>query len=104
MTRLWTQFTRGRTRARRRSGNRREGYSRSDSRNMASRKAMRTAFAILAYQSSWLKHYYPAEFVCALLNNQPMGFYPPHVLTNDDRPGGVKVVASCAHSQFTRAE
>ena len=34
---------------------------------------------VLAYQSCWLKPYYPAEFLCALLNNQPMGFYPSHV-------------------------
>src|SRR5690606_25269201 len=41
------------------------------------------AFALLAYQSTWLKRYHAAEFTCALFNNQPMGFYPPHVLTND---------------------
>jgi error-prone DNA polymerase len=55
-------------------------------------KSHATAFAILAYQSSWLKHYYPAEFVCALLNNQPMGFYPPHVLTNDARRHRVRIL------------
>jgi error-prone DNA polymerase len=55
-------------------------------------KSHATAFAILAYQSSWLKHYYPAEFVCALLNNQPMGFYPPHVLTNDARRHQVRIL------------
>ncbi|MDQ3226513.1 MAG: error-prone DNA polymerase, partial [Chloroflexota bacterium] len=55
-------------------------------------KSHATAFAILAYQSSWLKHYYPAEFVCALLNNQPMGFYPPHVLTNDAKRHGVRIL------------
>ena len=35
------------------------------------------AFGLLAYQSAWLRHHYPAEFLCALLNAQPMGFYPP---------------------------
>ncbi|HLL50365.1 MAG TPA: DNA polymerase III subunit alpha, partial [Thermomicrobiales bacterium] len=55
-------------------------------------KSHATAFAILAYQSSWLKHHYPAEFVCALLNNQPMGFYPPHVLTNDARRHQVRIL------------
>ena len=55
-------------------------------------KSHATAFAVLAYQSSWLKHYYPAEFVCALLNNQPMGFYPPHVLTNDARRHHVRIL------------
>jgi error-prone DNA polymerase len=55
-------------------------------------KSHAAAFAVLAYQSSWLKHYYPAEFVCALLNNQPMGFYPPHVLTNDARRHNVRIL------------
>ncbi|HEU5434358.1 MAG TPA: hypothetical protein VFU81_21980, partial [Thermomicrobiales bacterium] len=55
-------------------------------------KAHAAAFALLAYQSCWLKQRYPAEFVCALLNNQPMGFYPPHVLTNDARRHGVRIL------------
>ena len=55
-------------------------------------KCHAAAFAVLAYQSAWLKRYYPAEFACALLNNQPMGFYPPHVLTNDARRHGVRVL------------
>jgi error-prone DNA polymerase len=55
-------------------------------------KSHATAFAILAYQSSWLKRYYPAEFVCALLNNQPMGFYPPHVLINDAKRHQVRIL------------
>ena len=46
-------------------------------------KSHGAAFGLLAYQSSWLKRYYPAPFFSALFNNQPMGFYPPHVLTND---------------------
>ncbi|MDQ3809298.1 MAG: DNA polymerase III subunit alpha, partial [Chloroflexota bacterium] len=43
------------------------------------------AFAVLAYQSAWLRHYYAAEYYAALLNNQPMGFYAPHVLIGDAR-------------------
>ncbi|MBX3071744.1 MAG: error-prone DNA polymerase [Thermomicrobiales bacterium] len=54
-------------------------------------KAHAVAFAVLAYQSCWLKYYHPAEFTCALLNNQPMGFYPPHVLTNDAKRHGLRV-------------
>ncbi len=41
------------------------------------------AFGLLAYQSTWLKTYYPAEFLCALLNEQRMGFYPPDSLIHD---------------------
>ena len=40
-------------------------------------KSHAAAFGLLAYQSAWLRHHYPAEFLCALLNAQPMGFYPP---------------------------
>ena len=50
------------------------------------------AFAILAYQSAWLRHYYPAEYFCALLNNQPMGFYAPHVLLGDLQRRGLQVL------------
>jgi error-prone DNA polymerase len=52
-------------------------------------KSHAAAFAVLAYQSTWLAHYYPAEFVTALLNNQPMGFYPKDVLLNDAQRHGV---------------
>jgi len=56
-------------------------------------KAHAAAFAVLAFQSCWLKYYYPAEFMCALLNNQPMGFYPSHVLTNDAKRHGIRIMA-----------
>src|SRR5207302_8783844 len=38
-------------------------------------KAHSAAFGLLAYQSTWLRVHYGAEFLCALLNEQPMGFY-----------------------------
>jgi len=50
------------------------------------------AFAVLAYQSAWLRHYYSAEYYAALLNNQPMGFYAPHVLIGDARRHGLQVL------------
>lgn len=50
------------------------------------------SFALLAYVSSWLKCYYPATFVCALINSQPMGFYPPAQLVQDLRRHGVQVL------------
>jgi DNA polymerase III alpha subunit len=55
-------------------------------------KSHAAAFALLAYQSAWLKRYYPAEFYCALYNAQPMGFYPPHVLTNDAKRHGIEIL------------
>jgi error-prone DNA polymerase len=56
-------------------------------------KSHAAAFALLAYQSAWLRHYYPAEFLCALLNAQPMGFYPPASLVRDAQRRGVEVLA-----------
>jgi error-prone DNA polymerase len=55
-------------------------------------KSHAAAFALLAYQSAWLRHYYPAEFLCALLNAQPMGFYPPASLVRDAQGRGVDVL------------
>ncbi|MFT5433651.1 MAG: error-prone DNA polymerase, partial [Myxococcota bacterium] len=49
------------------------------------------SFALLGYASIWLKTHYPAAYVCALLNSQPMGFYAPHTLIDDARRHGVEV-------------
>jgi error-prone DNA polymerase len=55
-------------------------------------KSHAAAFALLAYQSTWLRRYHPAEFLCALLNAQPMGFYPPASLVRDGQRRGVRVL------------
>ncbi|MFN2468882.1 MAG: DNA polymerase III subunit alpha [Gaiellaceae bacterium] len=55
-------------------------------------KSHAAAFALLAYQSAWLRHHYPGEFLCALLNAQPMGFYPPASLVRDGQRRGVTVL------------
>ncbi|HLG09952.1 MAG TPA: error-prone DNA polymerase [Gaiellaceae bacterium] len=55
-------------------------------------KAHAAAFGLLAYQSSWLRRHFPAEFLCALLNAQPMGFYPPATLVRDAQRRGVEVL------------
>jgi error-prone DNA polymerase len=49
------------------------------------------SFALLVYDSAWLKCYEPAAFTCALLNSQPMGFYAPAQLVRDARAHGVEV-------------
>jgi error-prone DNA polymerase len=54
-------------------------------------KSHAAAFGLLAYQSAWLRHYFPAEFLCALLNEQPMGFYPPASLVRDAQRRDVEV-------------
>ena len=55
-------------------------------------KSHAAGFALLAYESAWLKYHYPAEFYAALLNNQPMGFYSPEVIIGDARRHGVRVL------------
>ncbi|HEU0334974.1 MAG TPA: error-prone DNA polymerase [Gaiellaceae bacterium] len=55
-------------------------------------KSHAAAFGLLAYQSAWLRHHYPAEFLCGLLNEQPMGFYPPASLVRDAQRRGVEVL------------
>jgi error-prone DNA polymerase len=46
-------------------------------------KAHAAAFGLLAYQSTWLRVHYGPEFLCALLNEQPMGFYAPDSLVHE---------------------
>jgi error-prone DNA polymerase len=46
-------------------------------------KSHSAAFGLLAYQSTWLRVHYGAEFLCALLNEQPMGFYAPDSLVHE---------------------
>ena len=58
-------------------------------------KAHSSAFAVLAYQSAWLRRRYPAEFLASLLNAQPMGFYPPASLVRDAQRRGVRVLPPC---------
>jgi error-prone DNA polymerase len=49
------------------------------------------SFALIAYASSWMKCHHPDVFLAAILNAQPMGFYPPHTLVRDAREHGVEV-------------
>ena len=49
------------------------------------------SFALIAYASAFFKVRYLAAFTCALLNNQPMGFYMPAVIVKDAQRHGLKV-------------
>ena len=55
-------------------------------------KSHSASFALIAYQSLWLKHTYPAPYYAALLNQQPMGFYTPEVILGDARRHGVDIL------------
>ena len=73
-------------------------------------KSHAAAFGLLAYQSAWLRRHHPAAFLCALLNAQPMGFYPPASLVRDAQRRGVEVrgtdvnasAAGCSSSTTAR--
>ena len=52
-------------------------------------KSHAVAFALLAYESTWLRYYYPAAYYCSLFNAQPMGFYSVEVLTGDAKRHGI---------------
>jgi error-prone DNA polymerase len=55
------------------------------------------SFALLAYASAYLKCHYPAAFTCAMLNNQPMGFYSPAILIKDAQRHGLRVLPVDVH-------
>jgi error-prone DNA polymerase len=49
------------------------------------------SFALIAYASAYIKVKYLVAFTCAILNNQPMGFYSPAILIEDARRHGLRV-------------
>jgi error-prone DNA polymerase len=55
-------------------------------------KSHAAAFAVIVYWSAWLKCYYPTAFYVGLLRNEPMGFYPRHVVVSDAIRYGLKVL------------
>ncbi len=55
-------------------------------------KSHSAAFGLLAYQSTWLRVHYGPEFLCALLNEQPMGFYAPDSLVHEASHRGIPVL------------
>ena len=49
------------------------------------------SFALIAYATSWLKCHFPAVFLGAMLNAQPMGFYSAATLLEDGKRHGIEV-------------
>ncbi|MDP3167767.1 MAG: error-prone DNA polymerase [Hydrogenophaga sp.] len=59
------------------------------------------SFALLVYVSAWIKCHHPAEFLTALLNSQPLGFYTPSQLVQDAKRHGVVVrPVDVVHSEW----
>jgi len=50
------------------------------------------SFALIAYATAYLKCHHPAEFLCALINSQPMGFYSVDTLIHEAQRNGVTVL------------
>ena len=55
------------------------------------------AFGVTAYQAAWLKCYHPLQFFVALMNSQPMGFYPVETIKEDARRFGVPFLNPCVN-------
>ncbi|HSM56573.1 MAG TPA: error-prone DNA polymerase [Candidatus Sulfomarinibacteraceae bacterium] len=63
-------------------------------------KSHAAAFAVLVYQSAWLKQYHFLPFMAAVLNNQPMGFWSPSVIVGEVKRKGYAVLpVDIHHSQ-----
>lgn len=56
-------------------------------------EAHAAAFAATAYKTAYLTQHYPAEMFASILNAQPMGYYPRHVLLAEVKRRGVQVLA-----------
>jgi error-prone DNA polymerase len=67
-------------------------------------KAHGAAFGLLAYQSTWLRVHYGQEFLCSLLNEQPMGFYPPDALVHEAQRRGFEVLAPDVNASSCECE
>jgi error-prone DNA polymerase len=65
-------------------------------------KAHSAAFGLLAYQSTWLRVHHGAEFLCALLNEQPMGFYAPDSLVHEAQNRGISVLGLDVNASAVR--
>jgi error-prone DNA polymerase len=59
--------------------------------NLVVHNSHAASFALIAYATAWMRCHYPAEFTCALLNAQPMGFYSVSTIVGDATRHGVEV-------------
>ncbi len=55
-------------------------------------EAHAAAFADTAYKTSYLLRHFPAEFYTAILNCEPMGFYPPNTICVEARRRGIRIL------------
>lgn len=55
-------------------------------------EAHAAAFATTSFKTAYLIQHYPAQYFTALLNNQPLGYYPPAILCNEARRRGIGIL------------
>jgi len=55
-------------------------------------EAHAAAFATTSYKSAYLVRHHPAQYYTAILNHQPMGFYPPRIISNEARRRGITML------------
>lgn len=55
-------------------------------------EAHAAAFATTSYKTAYLVQHYPAEYYAAILNHQPMGFYPARIIANEARRRGIEIL------------
>lgn len=64
-------------------------------------KSHATAYALVSYQTAWLKHHYTIYFLCAMFNNKPQDKYEP--LIEDCNAFGIKLLPldiNCSYYNF----
>src|SRR2546427_3307511 len=65
-------------------------------------KSHAAAFARTCYETAWLKLHHAPALYAGLLNNQPMGFYHPHVLVEDAKHHGVRILPVDINKSYVR--
>jgi len=65
-------------------------------------KSHAAAFARTCYETAWLKLHHAPALYAGLLNHQPMGFYHPHVLVEDAKRHGVKILPVDINKSYVR--
>lgn len=56
-------------------------------------EAHAAAFATTSYKTAYLIKHHPVEYYTAILNNQPMGFYPARIIVNEARRRGIAILS-----------
>lgn len=67
-------------------------------------EAHAAAFGDTSYRTAYLLQHHPAEFYAAVLNNQPMGFFPAATIVNEARRRGIQVLGpdvNCSQVDYT---